>query len=96
MLSGKLLSEEYHRTQHEFQKNLKTCKNGTLTLDGWTDNSNKSIYAICWIMDDSNRSCFLVDVLDLSSDRHTAAILLGRHMYSHLHDDWERIALQAF
>ena len=65
------------RLWSEYEVNIRGCKNATVSLDGWTDVSNKSIYAICLIMDDPGRTCFLLDVLDLSSSRHTAANLLG-------------------
>ncbi|KAA1066221.1 hypothetical protein PGT21_025508 [Puccinia graminis f. sp. tritici] len=42
----------------------------TLSLDGWTDNSGNSIYALM-ILKGSTKKYFL-DVLDLHSERHTA------------------------
>lgn len=48
------------------------CKSGldlTLQLDGWTDVSKRSLYAIVLASAKSHR---LVDLLDMSADRHTS------------------------
>lgn len=84
-LSGTLLSEEAQRIQASFLLSLDSCKYITLSLDGWTDISNKSIYAICLMLDDELQSPHLLNVIDLSSERHTAACILGKEFSSERH-----------
>jgi hypothetical protein len=68
------LRDEVERTRSALEAMLATCKAVTLSIDGWSDVSNNSVYAICLITDDG--TSFLLDTLDLSGERHTAANLM--------------------
>jgi hypothetical protein len=72
-LSGQLLSEEALRLRAAFLTTFGACKYITLSIDGWTDVSNKSVYAICVVLDDEAQTPHLLAVVDLSADRHAWA-----------------------
>jgi len=66
----KILPMVHARHEVEIYEVLKEQKQLTLSLDGWTDNSGNSIYALM-ALKGAERKYFL-DVLDLNSKRHTA------------------------
>lgn len=59
----------------DFKKRLLHESNLTIQFDGWTDVSNKSVYAVTVSFRD--RSSHLLATLDLTLDSHTADHLLG-------------------
>lgn len=79
-MSGTLLKQEVRRLANNLLEQLskKKCRNVTLSLDGWTDCSNNSIYVLTLQLDDDSKSCHVLCVLDLSLERHTARNLLGK------------------
>jgi hypothetical protein len=52
-----------------FEK-IKEQKSLTLSLDGWTNNSGNSIYALMALKGATKK--YFIDVLDLNSKQHTA------------------------
>ncbi|OAV96614.1 hypothetical protein PTTG_00808 [Puccinia triticina 1-1 BBBD Race 1] len=66
----KILPMVHARHEAELFKNLKDQKQMTLSLDGWTDNSGNSIYALLALK--GTKKKYFLDVLDLNSKRHTA------------------------
>jgi hypothetical protein len=66
----KILPMVHARHEAELFENLKDQNQLTLSLDGWTDNSGNSIYALMALKGAKKK--YFINVLDLSSKRHTA------------------------
>jgi hypothetical protein len=69
-MTEKTLPMIHARCEVKIFKKIKEQKNLTLSLDGWTNNSGNSIYALM-ALKGANKKYF-IDVLDLNSKRHTA------------------------
>jgi hypothetical protein len=66
----KILPLVHARHEAELFEKLKDQDHLTLSLDGWTDNSGNSIYALMALKGAKKK--YFIDVLDLNSKRHTA------------------------
>ena len=58
------------RCEVKIFKKIKEQKNLTLSLDGWTNNSGNSIYALMALKGTTKN--YFIDVLNLNSKQHTA------------------------
>ena len=83
-MAGELLNAEYARVMAGVSKLVEETQGGiTLELDGWSDNTNKSV-AACNITLPS-RKTLLLKVFDATDEAHTGEYLAGARLSLCMH-----------
>jgi hypothetical protein len=72
-LGGSLLYEEHQKVHTSILKKVEQSEVNSIVLDGWTDATGKSIFAVVVETDDG--SCELLSTFDASASSHTAEFI---------------------
>jgi len=77
-LAGHLLVTEHARCKQAIAARIAAAENLTVSIDGWTDEAKRSVYAFNVNFPDGSTA--LLGSLDLSDETHSGVALAGSHL----------------